>query len=144
MTSADPAGPSPELLYALKTEWLALIELAVWGDIKSEKLGAVSKLRKRILDLGERLRSVSNDREWIPQPRERLKNLLGSCLNLRDTLLLVERAAQDLSETGDFPLLGARLIVLHRLIQEDLRDAENKWACTLTEINKSALKDDQD
>ncbi len=137
-------GPDPDWLAGLKREWLALIEVAVWGDLKSPKIGALSKFRKRVLDLGERLKSLSADRDWIPRERERLKNLLGSCLNLRDTLLLAERAAQDIDGGEDLDRLTRHMIALHRAITSDLRDHENAWARALETLNKDALDDDAD
>ncbi|MHB8253181.1 MAG: hypothetical protein ACYDEV_05660 [Acidiferrobacter sp.] len=132
-------GPDPELIVRLKKQWLVLIEAAVWGDIKCDKIGVIGKLRKRILDLGERLKSLESDRAWIPRERERLKNLLGSCLSMRDALLLVERTAQDLTGGGDMETLTQSLINLHAAVMSDLQKQENGWAQALEAINKSAL-----
>lgn len=137
-------GPDPELLAQLKGHWLALMEIAVWGDIKSDKLGATGKLRKRILDLGERLKSLGADRDWIPHERERLKNLLGSCLSMRDTLLLTERTAQDLTGGADLDALTGRLIALHTIVMTDLQRQENLWAQALQSINNDALSDSEE
>ncbi|MGH8747266.1 MAG: hypothetical protein ACREUK_12350, partial [Burkholderiales bacterium] len=63
-------------LAALRRNWLALADLALWGGAQSSKLGALPRLRKRILELGERLASLGASRSWIPQPRERLKSAL--------------------------------------------------------------------
>ncbi len=142
--STSPVGPDPELLAQLKGHWLALMEIAVWGDIKSDKLGATGKLRKRILDLGERLRSLGADRDWIPHKRERLKNLLGSCLSMRDTLLLAERTAQDLTGGADLDALTGRLIALHTIVMTELQGQENLWAEALQSINKEALSDSEE
>ena len=134
----------PALTAALRTRWLVLMELAVWGDLKSDKLGALTRLRKRLLDVGERLRSVAADRSWIPQPRERLKNLLGSSINLRDALILVERATQDVTSGSDKDRFSEQFAALHAIIQTDLRERENEWATTLQTINKKALDDSAD
>ena len=142
--STDSIGPDPELLAQLKEHWLALMEIAVWGDIKSDKLGATSKLRKRLLDLGERLKSLSADRGWIPHKREQLKNLLGSCLSMRDALLLAERTAQDLTGGSDLDALTGKLIALHTIVMTDLQRQENLWAQTLESINKNALRDNEE
>jgi len=135
-------GPDPDLMAQLRKQWLILIEIAVWGDIKSDKIGLLSKLRKRILDLGERLKSLVADRSWIPRQREQLKNLLGSCLSLRDALLLAERTAQDLGGGADLEALSQSLITLHTLIVDDLQKQENAWAQALEMINKNALNED--
>ncbi|MDA8390654.1 MAG: hypothetical protein M0Z76_08015 [Gammaproteobacteria bacterium] len=136
--------PDPEWIGSLRAHWLGLIDCAVWGDLKSDKLGAVAKLRKRILELGERLRSVAADRTWIPKPRERLKNALGSCLNLRETLVLVERSAQELTGGGDLAAFSERLMAFHGLVQTTLPTHETAWAQALENINKDALADDGD
>ncbi|MDA8361089.1 MAG: hypothetical protein M0Z44_03715 [Gammaproteobacteria bacterium] len=136
--------PDAQLILRLRAHWLNLMDCAVWGDIKSEKLGAVSKLRKRLLELGERLRSVAADRTWIPKPRERLKNALGSCLNLRETLVLVERAAQELVGGNDLPAFSGELIAFHRLVLTELQAHETAWAAALENINKEALADDRE
>ncbi|HUW97862.1 MAG TPA: hypothetical protein VMV40_03325 [Acidiferrobacter sp.] len=137
-------GPDPELMAQLRKRWLVLIEIAVWGDIRSDKLGLLGKLRKRFLDLGERLKSLEADRTWIPRQRERLKNLLGSCLSLRDALLLAERTAQDLTGGTDLETLGQNLIILHTLVVTDLQKQENTWAQALAAINKSGLSEDDE
>lgn len=142
--SKGSLGPEPELLARLKEHWLALIEIAVWGDIRSDKLGAASKLRKRLLDLGERLKSLGADREWIPHKREQLKNLLGSCLSMRDALLLAERTAQDLTGGADLDALNGRLIALHTIVMTDLQRQENLWAQALESINTTALDDNEE
>ena len=142
--STGPIGPDPELLAQLKGHWLALMEIAVWGDIKSDKLGATGKLRKRVLDLGERLKSIGADRDWIPHQRERLKNLLGSCLSMRDALLLAERTAQDLTGGTDLDALTGRLIALHTIVMTELQGQENLWAEALQSINKEALSDSEE
>ncbi len=138
LTGAAPQ-PDPRLVGALRAHWLALMELAVWGDIRSDRLGALPKLRKRVLELGERLRSVAADRTWIPKSRERLKNALGSCLSLRDTLVLVDRAAQELSGGEDLAVFSRELAAFHCLVETDLAVAETAWATALEHINKEAL-----
>lgn len=134
----------PALMAHIKKQWLLLIEIAVWGDIKSDKIGLTSKFRKRVLDLGERLRSLEADRSWIPQEREQLKNLLGSCLSMRDALLLAERTAQDLNGGQDLARLTHSLISLHKTIMTDLQKHENEWAQALTTINKNALNENDE
>jgi hypothetical protein len=93
----------PEQVAALRTRWLELLDLAVWGDLKSARIGAVPRLRKRLLELGEHLRSLVSDRTWIPQPREQVKGAMGASLNLRESLLNLERAAVLLEGGADFP-----------------------------------------
>lgn len=92
----------------LRHHWLLLQDLSVWGDLKSTQIGLISKLRKRVLDLGEKARSVCNDRSWIPHPREQVKNALGSSLNLLDSLTKLEDSAKALDGGADrAPFLDA-------------------------------------
>ncbi len=106
--------------------WLAAMELAVWGDLRSSRLGAMPRLRKRLLDAGEKLKSLVADRAWIPHPREQLKNALGSALNLRDSLGELERAAASIDGGCDLEALRADLGTLRRAI-EKIEPRETSW-----------------
>jgi hypothetical protein len=137
----DVALPA-ELMAQAQAQWMTLMTVAVWGDLKSEQLGLLGKLRKRILDLGERLKSLDGDRAWIPKRRERIKNLLGSCLSARDALLQAERAAQGVTGGRDIGKLSEAFVALHKLITSELQGHENAWAETLQALNKEALQED--
>ena len=88
----------------LRGQWLNLMELAVFGDLKSRRLGALPRLRKKALDCGAKLRSMLGDRNWIPQPREQLKRALASALALEQALDELETGARELENGAD---LGA-------------------------------------
>ncbi len=139
----DVALPA-ELMAQAQAQWMTLMTVAVWGDLKSEQLGLLGKLRKRILDLGERLKSLDGDRAWIPKRRERIKNLLGSCLSARDALLQAERAAQGVTGGRDIGKLSEAFVALHRLITSELQGHENAWAETLQALNREALQEDDE
>lgn len=139
----DVALPA-ELMARLRTRWQLLIDIAVWGDIKSEQLGLLARLRKRILELGERLKSLEAERSWIPRRRERIKNLLGSCLSARDTLLQAERAAQGVTGGCDLDALSQAFVDLHRIMTAELQGHENAWAETLQALNKGSLEDEEE
>lgn len=126
----------------LHDQWLRLLDLLVWGDLKGASPGAAGKARKRALEVGEKLRSVFNDRGWIPQPRERLKNVLGSCLSLRDSLLMLEKAALEIEGGADHEEFAAILIALHQAVVGPLRDRENRWAEMLDRLNRDQLDQD--
>ncbi|MEY2342606.1 hypothetical protein AB4090_10925 [Acidithiobacillus sp. IBUN Pt1247-S3] len=91
-----------------REHWLTLMDLALWGELKSSKIGALGKLRRRLLECGEKLRSYSADRSWIPHPRERIKNCLSSGLQLRESL-------EKVSELLDQMESGAALVPLRSL-----------------------------
>lgn len=122
--------------------WLRLLDLLVWGDLKSANPGAAGRTRKRALEVGEKLRSLFNDRGWIPQPRERLKNVLGSCLSLRDSLLMLEKAAREIEGGADYAEFETILIKLHQAVVGPLRDKENGWAELLDRLNRDQLERD--
>jgi len=126
----------------IRQQWLRLMEIAVWGDLKSGNLGAAGKVRKRVLEIGERWRSIFNDRAWIPRARERAKNMLGSCLNLRDSLLLLEKAAKDLDGGADYGEFEQLLVEMHKSVVGPLAIRENQLAAALNDLNKSALEDE--
>lgn len=127
----------------LHDQWLRLLDLLVWGDLKGTSPGTVGKARKRALEVGEKLRSVFNDRNWIPQPREQLKNALGSCLSLRDSLLLLERAAKEIEGGADRAEFETILIKLHQEVVGPLRAKENRWAELLDQLNRDQLGRDE-
>ena len=118
----------PAWVKQLRETWVQLMTLAVWGDVKSSRLGALPKFRKRLLEVGERLRSLSANRDWIPHPREQLKNALASSINLKDSLLQMERSAQDIDSGAELPALSEQLLRLHNLLMAPLAHLEYGWA----------------
>lgn len=121
----------PSWVEELKQAWSCIIVLAVWGDIKSSRLGALPKFRKRVLDVGEKLKSLCADRTWIPHPREQLKNALASSFNLKDSLLQMERSAVDIDNGSELETLSTLLVRLHELTLGRLAFLENQWASLL-------------
>lgn len=115
---------------AARRAWLAVMDLAVWGDLGSSRLGTTARLRKRVLDVGEKLKSLTADRDWIPRPREQVKNALASALGLRDSLTELERAAASLDAGGDLDAFRTGLDELRRLV-EKMTPQENRWALLL-------------
>ncbi len=112
----------------LRREWVTLMELATWGEVKSSRLGAMTRVRKRVLDVGERLRSLASARDWIPHPREQLKNALGSAFNLKESLTDLERAAKDVDGGADLAAFNASRQRLNQVVLGPLADLENRWA----------------
>ncbi len=131
----------PEWVKQLRETWVQLMTLAVWGDVKSSRLGALPKFRKRLLEVGERLRSLTANRDWIPHPREQLKNALASSFNLKDCLLQMERSAQDVDSGTELSTLSEQLLRLHNLLMEPLAQLEICWASLLeTQYHDEALE----
>ena len=133
----------PVWVSEVRRAWLALMELSVWGDVKSSRLGAMSKLRKKVLDVGEKLKSLAADRAWIPHPREQVKNALGSSFNLKDSLLQLERSAQDVDGGSELATFNALMIKLHGLIVQPLAPLENQWATLLNSQYQDEVEQDE-
>lgn len=117
----------PDWVCAARRAWLVLMELGVWGDLRSSRLGVTARTRKRVLEVGEKLKSLAADRDWIPHPREQLKNALASVVNLRDSLNELECAAASLDGGADLDAFGAELRELSRIV-EKVAPLENRWA----------------
>ncbi len=117
----------PDWVCLARQAWLAAMGLAVWGDVRSSRLGVTARIRKRVLEVGEKLKSLSADRNWIPHPREQLKNALASALNLRNSLSELERAAGGLDGGADLEAFIAGLSKLREVV-EQIAPLENQWA----------------
>jgi hypothetical protein len=126
----------------LRARWLDLLDRSVWADLKSGKIGAVPRLRKRLLELGENLRSVQGDRGWIPQPRERVKGAMAASLNLRDALLQLERAAQPLQGGEDFAEFERDLLEFRRRLLLFMERHEARWGDLLEAQYDESVEDD--
>ncbi|KPV41743.1 hypothetical protein AN478_01365 [Thiohalorhabdus denitrificans] len=120
----------PDQVADFRRRWSVLMELAVWGDLKAGEIGALPKLRKRMLEYGEKIRSLFNDRSWIPQPRDQIKSVLTASLDVRDKLQAVEKETEALTGGADlerfnaeFDRLRADLVALmehHEALWKDL------------------------
>lgn len=135
---------SADALSSLRSDWLSLLDLAVFGDIRSSKIGAVDRLRKRLLESGEGLRSLINDRSWIPQPREQIKSVMGASIKLRDVLLGLERAAQSLDAGKDFPQFEKALLDFRLRLLQLIEHHETLWANLLEEQYDASEEDEED
>lgn len=129
---------------ALRREWLTLLDLAVFGDIRSKKIGAVDRLRKRLLESGEGLRSLTNDRSWIPHPREQIKGAMGASVKLRDVLLGLERAAQAIDQGADFERFESTLLDYRQKLLELIERHESLWATLLEEQYEEDDEDEEE
>jgi len=110
--------------------WLALAAAAVFGVLHGSHVGALPRVRKQVLDAGERLRALFADRAWIPRPRERLKNALASALALREALDALETAAQEVKGDDGAEFRAALADLRAATLDETARRA-NQWAALL-------------
>jgi len=118
----------PGWLAGLRRDWLVLADLALWGGAQSSKLGALPRLRKRVMELGERLASLGAPRGWIPQPRERLKSALATAIAAGG---LIEQCAQALAELDagtPHDALAAALGDLSQRARAPLDELAARWA----------------
>ena len=118
----------PQRLETLRGQWLRLLDLAVWGDLHCPKMGALGRMRKRFLEIGENLRTFVGDRGWIPQPREQLKSALGASVKLRDSLLSLERAASLVDGGEDFAEFEQTLLAFRQDLMAFIEEQEGRWA----------------
>jgi hypothetical protein len=116
---------------ALRNQWSRLIAIAVFGDLKSQRLGALPRLRRKALDCGEKVRSMLATRDWIPQPREQLKNALASALALEQALADLEAGAAELEGGADLEAYRAAISGLAATARGELRTRSNEWASLL-------------
>lgn len=126
---------------SLQHRWMALMDTSLWGRVKSSRLGAISRLRRRVLEVGEKLVSLCAVRDWIPHPREQLKNALGSSLALKDALAQLHRAAGDIDGGEDAGHFSTQLAALEQELAAWLPELENRWA-TLLDTQYEESEDD--
>lgn len=115
----------------LREQWLRVMALAMFGDLKSQRLGALPRLRRKGLDCGEKLRAMLADRKWIPQLREQLKNALASALALDQALTELETGARELQGGTDLDAYLDLVSKLNATARSELRVRSNDWAALL-------------
>jgi hypothetical protein len=115
--------------------------MVVWADLKSGTIGAVPRLRKRVLEVGENLRSLLSDRRWIPHERERVKGAMAASLNLRDSLLQADRAAKLVSEGADFERFEASYLAFRQQLLTLVETHERRWGDLLESLYADSDED---
>jgi len=135
MSALDPGEVAralsldPQWAARLRQQWLELMGLALFGDLRSQRLGTLPRLRKKVLDCGEKGRAALADRDWIPQPRERLKNALASALE--QSLADLDSAARELEGGADLEAYRAAVAALSSTAREGPRSRRDAWAALL-------------
>lgn len=132
----------PDTTRDLRERWSRLMTDAVWGDLKTGTIGAVPRLRKRLLELGENLRSLLSDRAWIPHERERVKGAMAAALNLRDSLQQTDRAAKLLNGGEDFAAFEADYLAFRQALLTFLEHHEQVWGDLLESLYDDAPDED--
>jgi len=124
----------PDQITAFRTRWGQLMELAVFGDLKAGEIGALPKLRKRLLEYGEKIRSLFNDRSWIPQPREQVKSVLTASLDVRDKLQAVEKEVAGLTGGADREAFQTEFNALRDELMALMESREARWKDLLNQL----------
>lgn len=127
---------------ALRRSWLTMADIAVFGALASSRIGALPKFRRRVLELGERLASLTADRAWIPQPRERLKNALASSRIAREAFDELERALVNVDRGTDLSEMTHRVRALQDVLVPELDRCEACWARLLEDDRRAARGQD--
>lgn len=112
----------------LRIRWQMMITIAVWDGLEADQLGAAPRLRKRLLEFGERMKSLVVSRQWIPHPRERIKSALAAALALRETLAAIDGALPGLRPGADATRMTAAFLALRTLLENELQKRETVWA----------------
>lgn len=131
----------PDTTTDLRERWAQLMTDAVWADLKTGTIGAVPRLRKRLLELGENLRSMLSDRAWIPHERERVKGAMAASLNLRDSLNQTDRAAKLLNGGEDFERFEADYLAFRKTLLAFIEHHEQLWGDLLESLYEDAPDD---
>lgn len=112
---------------ALRRAWLTLMDETVWGEVRGPRPGQSGRVKKRALEAGERLRSLTAGRDWIPRPRERLKNALASALAAEEALTAIEHEAAEL-QGPDLARFQGSLSHLRSVLDQRLPELKTRWA----------------
>lgn len=126
----------PRRFEALRQGWRTIIDLVVWVPPGSGKLGAVPRLRKRALDLGERLAALGASRAWIPNSRERAKSALAAALSAGQALEQFEGALAELEPGVEREALVGAFAALRAEAEQPIRDYGNQCARLLEAVTR--------
>jgi hypothetical protein len=133
----------PDTAADFRARWTRLMELAVWGDIKAAEVGALPRIRKRTLEYGEKLRSLFNDRSWIPQPREQVKSVLSAALDVRDRQQALGKELAGVTGGADHEALAAEAGALEEAVAALLDEREARWQGLLNQLYTGDADDEE-
>jgi hypothetical protein len=117
-----------EQVQDLRTRWHTLIDLCVWGELTSRKVGLIPRLSIRLLELGECLRSLASDRSWLSQQRERVRGAMAASFNTRDALLKVDQAARLVDGGSHFAAFEQNLAAFRKDLLCFVEKHERLWS----------------
>ena len=117
-----------EQIEKIKSKWLEVVQLLMWCDVSSKKIGALPRSRKRILEVGESFGSFISSKEWITQPRQQLKSALGSSVKLRDSLSALTLVNKHITEGAESEKYQRLVKELDDMLMALILEYEFKWA----------------
>lgn len=123
-------------LKLLRHDWQALIDLVVWAPLDSDRLGALPRIRKRALNIGERVAALGASRTWIPHSRERAKNAIASALAALQALEQFEWALAELKQGTDRDALTLAFAALRAAAEQPIREYGNHCARLLETVTR--------
>ena len=112
----------------IKDKWLEVVQLLMWCDVSSKKIGALPRSRKRILEVGESFGSFISSKQWVPLPRQQLKSALGSSVKLRDGLSALAIVNKHITEGNDANTYQQLVKELDGMLMALILEYEYKWA----------------
>jgi len=112
----------------IKQRWSSLLEVVMWLDVASTKIGALPRARKRVLEVGESFRSFIASKDWIDQPRQQLKSALGASVKLRDSLTALKTVSVHINQGDEVDQYHSALSEFDELIMNFIVPLENQWA----------------
>lgn len=119
----------------IKEKWIDVMQLLMWCDVSSKKIGALPRSRKRVLEVGESFGSFISSKTWITQPRQQLKSALGSSVKLRDGLSALTLVNKHITEGADAAQYQLQVKALDEMLMELILEYEYKWADILESQN---------
>ncbi len=132
----------PARLDNIKSKWLGTMQLLMWSDVSSKKIGALPRSRKRVLEVGESFGSFISSKTWITLPRQQLKSALGSSVKLRDGLSALTLVNKHITEGSEAEKYQQSAKELDELLMSLILEYEYKWADLLETQND--IEDDDE
>lgn len=116
---------------AIRHHWQGLMDAVTWEELRSPQIGQLSRLRKRVLELGEKLHSLVADKTWIPSPRDRIKTALATALAAEEALQQVQAQMQGLEDNAAARKTAGFRDALGQAMTQQLGPRKQQWAVWL-------------
>lgn len=115
----------------IRHRWQRLMDAVTWEALHSQQIGQLTRLRKRVLDLGEKLHSLVADKAWIPSPRDRIKTALATALAAEEALQHVRTQLQGLEDNAAARTTAQISQDLEQAVIQRLARRKQQWAAWL-------------